>query len=165
MSTLSLSLSEMSVSDASSPLPAKRFIPTCNVLHQVLKSRYGRNACGGGGGGCRCFFVTYRILYHRCLWFCRFFKLVWKLLRIESKRHMFTFQIPGSPWSTRFNLRKPTVRAMLVLVTFKVFSSNVLFCTFRIRQNLPSCRRFKIIVISYWGLDVFSFSVLRYIRF
>ena len=35
------------------------------------------------------------ILNHRCLWFCRFHKLIWKLLLIEPQIHTFTVYIPG----------------------------------------------------------------------
>ena len=86
--------------------------------------------------------VTYRILRHRCLSFCRFHKFIWKMLPIELQRQKFTVRISGPPWSTRASLRKPAVRAMLVLITLKGFFSLVLFCTFRIRQNWLSCLRF-----------------------
>ena len=55
-----------------------------------------------------------------CSLFCRFHKIIWKLLLIEPQRHKFTVRISGPPRSARVNLRKPVVRAMLVLVTLKV---------------------------------------------
>ena len=70
------------------------------------------------------------------------YKLIWKLLPIEPKRPKFTVRITGSSWSARVNLRKLAVCEMLVLVTLKIPSPDVLFCTFRIRQNWLSCLRF-----------------------
>ena len=154
LSPLSLSLSEVSVSDSSSSLPVKQSsfdsIQSCNV-HFATSAE---NRCGWWWG-CWCFFVTYRILHHRCLSFCRFHKLIWKLLPTEPQRHKFNVCTSGPPWSKRVNLRKPAVHAMLVLIALKVSSSYVLFCTVRIRQNWLSCLRFQTIVILYSGHDVF----------
>ena len=85
------------------------------------------------GVGCK-----YRVLHHLCLWFCKFHKLIRKLLPHEPQRRKFTVHISGPPWSTRVNFRKPTVCAIFVLVTLKLLSSYMLFWTSRIRQNWPS---------------------------
>ena len=106
-----------------------------HILQQVLKIV---------GVGCLwwCFLVTCKILCLLCLWSWRFQKLIWILWPTESPRHKFTVHNIGAPRTTRVNLCKPVVCAMLLLVTCKVSSSHVLFCTFMIRQNLLSCSRF-----------------------
>ena len=135
---LSLSLSEVLLSDSSPVLPEKRSSDSkrsCNVYFATTaENRCGRDAGGGGGGGggVSSLHTGFCVIW---LLLCRFHKLIQKLLPIEPQRHKFTVHISDPPRSTRVHLRKPMVHAMLVLVTLKISSSYVLFCTFRIRQN------------------------------
>ena len=80
-----------------------------------------------------CFFDTYEILGHRCLSFCRFRNLDWILLQKETQRQKLTVRVSGPSWSSRVNLYKPAVGAMLVLIRLKFSSSQVLFSFFRIK--------------------------------
>ena len=89
-----------------------------------------------------CFFDPYGILGHRCLSFCRFRNLDWILLHKETQKQKLTVRVSGPSWSTRVNLHKPAVGAMLVLIRPKFSSSQVLFSFFRIKQNWLSCLHF-----------------------
>ena len=114
-------------------------MPSCNTYFATSAANCcGRDACGAGGnygGGGVSSYVSYVFLRRRCLSFCRFHKLIWKLLPVEPERHKLTVRISGSPRIMRAHLREPTVLVMLVLVILRIFSSCVLFCTVMYRQN------------------------------
>ena len=77
LSPLSLSLSEVLVSDSSPMLLEKRSsdsIRSCNVYFATTaENRCGRDACGGGGGGVSSLHTGFCVIW---LLFCTFHKLI-----------------------------------------------------------------------------------------
>ena len=109
-----LSLSEVSVSNLSPSLPAKKsssdFILSCNVYFSTgTENRVGRHACGGNGGsGVSSLHTILTFVFSGF---------------ISSSGNCFPLNHKGTsctPWSTKVNLRQPAVLAMLVLTTLKV---------------------------------------------
>ena len=115
---LSLSLSEVSVSDSSPSLPAKQSssdsVLSCNVYFAAsAENCCGRDTCGGddggGGGGGGVFLLHTRFCVIGDFRFAGF---------ISSSGNCCPLNHKGT--STRVNLRKPAVYAMLVLIKLKV---------------------------------------------
>ena len=128
---VSLSLSGVLVSVSSPSLPAKwsssNPIPSCKVCFATIAEyNYGCHACcccgdGGTDGGVSSLNTWFCVI--DAFRFASFISSCGNYGSLNYEWHKFTVYISGSSWSTRINLRKPADRVMLVLETFKVFST------------------------------------------
>ena len=128
---MSLSLSEVLMSVSSPSLLAKQSssnpIPSCKVCFATsAEYNYGCHACyccgdGGTDGGVSSLNTWFCVI--DAFRFASFISSCGNYGSLNYEWHKFTVYISGSSWSTRINLRKSADRVMLVLETFKVFST------------------------------------------
>ena len=158
-SPLSLSLSEVSVSDSSSTLLAKQsssifyhlYHFAAYILQEVLKIVVGEMFVF--------LVVVVVVVFLRYIqdssssvpFVFRFYKLIWKLFPIQTQRHIFTVRISGPPQVTRVNFCEPVVLAMLLLVTLKVCSTYMLFLHVQDQAELTVFSLF----LNYCDSDIF----------